>query len=605
MGMLAAMLAAGGFLSGNGWSQDGIPPYQPLGDPIERFNRSVGYINHGIMMGIIDPTSRVYRLILPRPVRKGVNNMGENLAYPVRMVNNLFQAEFGDAWTDTKRFGVNTTVGVVGFFDPATDWGIETYREDTGRTLGKWGWDPNFYLMLPFLGPSSDRNVFGKVGDMGLNPATYLFPASPIFTYNRLSDDVLTYKELTTTQYDPYTLSRDVWAVTRMDAENLILTSPDREDPALQTLNALQLRPQRVNFVSKSKRRKVLIPSTGKKLGYNLWIQKNPSLLVYVLPGLGGHRESSASAAVAEMLFDRGYSVVSLSSPMNWEFIQKASTALTPGYPPMDSRDILVAIETIHADLTAKYPDRIRGRALLGVSLGAFHVLTIAEEEISRDDARESRFDRYIAINPPVDLIHGMQQLDAYYDTPLSWPAETRVEMMENALMKTAASAMGDQKMTDLPPLNRQEARFLIGLWYRRALTDAIHCSQFERDLGVVQSPLGKMRRDPALAEIGQYSYINYLETFVFPTLRDSYSRAPDRESILRSTNLRSREKGLVENPKVRVFANRNDFLLTEEDVAWLEGVFPQDRIEMLPDGGHMGNLYLTSVQDRICRFLQ
>ncbi|MCA9450220.1 MAG: VacJ family lipoprotein, partial [Candidatus Omnitrophica bacterium] len=89
-----------------------VPFPSPLSDPIEPFNRTMGYVNHGFMMGIINPTAYVYRFVIPRPVRKCVNNAGENLAYPVRLVNNLLQAQGTGAWEETKRFGVNTTVGV-------------------------------------------------------------------------------------------------------------------------------------------------------------------------------------------------------------------------------------------------------------------------------------------------------------------------------------------------------------------------------------------------------------------------------------------------------------------------------------------------------------
>ncbi|MCA9414806.1 MAG: VacJ family lipoprotein [Candidatus Omnitrophica bacterium] len=586
-------------------AREEVPVYRPINDPIERFNRGVGFLNHGIMMGVVDPTSRVYRFILPRPVRESVNKAGTNLAYPVRFVNNLLQAEFADAWTDTKRFGVNTTVGFLGFFDPATGWGIETYPEDTGRTFCKWGWNQNFYLMLPFFGPSNDRDTFGKVGDTALNPATYLFPASPIFTYNRLSDEIIPYKQLTSTQYDPYVLSRDVWSITRFDAENLVLSSPDRDDPALQTLNAIYLSSEDRNFTRKGDRRKVLVPSTGERIGYNLWMQKNPSMIVYVIPGLGGHRESSGALAMAEMLYNRGYSVVTISSAMNWEFIQKASTALVPGYAPIDARDTLVVIEAIHAELLDRYADRIRGRALMGVSLGAFHTLMIAEEEASRDDLPETRFERYIAINPPVDLIYGMKQLDSFYNTPLVWPAGEREDRMRIALQKTATAALRPDSIPDIPPITREEARFLIGLWYRLSLRDVIHCSQYENDLGIIQSSLDKMKRDPAYREIGEYSYLEYLESFVLPALRQSNPQDANRESILRASNLRSRQNGLARNPKIRVFTNRNDFLLSPEDLEWMERIFGNERIDIAYNGGHMGNLYISSIQDRICQFLQ
>ncbi|MCA9440241.1 MAG: VacJ family lipoprotein, partial [Candidatus Omnitrophica bacterium] len=86
---------------------------------------------------------------------------------------------------------------------------------------------------------------------------------------------------------------------------------------------------------------------------------------------------------------------------------------------------------------------------------------------------------------------------------------------------------------------------------------------------------------------------------------RQSNPQDANRESILRASNLRSRQNGLARNPKIRVFTNRNDFLLSPEDLEWMERIFGNERIDIASNGGHMGNLYISSIQDRICQFLQ
>ncbi len=580
-----------------------IPYPQPLGDPIEPFNRGVGYINHGLMMGVIDPTAKVYRFIIPKPVRTCVNNAGRNLAFPVRGVNNLLQGQFSEAGEETERFLVNTTVGILGLFDPATKWGIGSYKEDTGLTFGKWGWENQMYLMLPFFGPSSERDTLGKIGDTLLNPATYLYYASSFFTYNRLSDDIIPYKRLTSTEYDPYALSRDLYAVARMEKIE-VPPSPAMDDSATQTLGAVLLDPKDPNFPLHRKKRKVAVPSTNAHLPYSLWLQPEPAPVAYILPGLGGHRESSSTCALAEMAFNAGYSVVAISSSMNWEFINNGLTAPVPGYPPSDARDIVECLDAVHRDLLARHAGQITGRILMGVSLGAFHTLVIADSE-ARGQLNTIHFDRYIALNPPVDLLHGIEQLDRFYNAPLKWPEADREARMYAAMQKAVGLLEETPGDNPHPTFSGIEARFLIGLLYRMSLRDTIHASQRRYDMGVLRSEIGFFNREENYLEIMQYGYQEYYQAFVIPALRIREKGEVTTERIQRASDLRVREPGLKGNQKVCVFANENDFLLREGDLAWLQGLLPETNLRVSPRGGHMGNLHEPEIQTEIYELLR
>ncbi len=584
--------------------QEDLPMVVPLRDPIEPVNRTLGFLNHGIMIGVIDPTSRLYRLVIPRPVRDSVNRFSTNLTYPGRLVNNALQWQWEGAWTETKRFGVNTTVGVLGLFDPATDWDIGKSEEDTGLTFGEWGWKNQMYLMLPLFGPSSERDTLGKVGDTLMNPATYLFPASPILTYNRLSDDIIPYKQLTSSEYDPYAISRDLWSLTRW--EEVEGPMPPREDDgAVQTLGAIDFGLDDPNFYMRQRKRKVLVPATGEKLPYSFWLRRESARVVYILPGLGGHRLDVFSVAMAERLYNAGFSVVTLSSSMNWEFMAKGSAAEVPGYTPIDVPQILNALDLIHADLSARYPERVGSRSLLGISLGAFHTLIIAAAE-EREEGRRPRFERYIAINPPVDLIHGIRQLDSYYNAPLAWPASDREERINLALQKGVILAKTKKGEEAPVRFTSQEAQFLIGLRYRLNLRDIIHSSERRNHLGVIQSKLGLMNRRAAYEEISAYSFTQFFERFVIPYLNSLGKGQIDMRRIRQASDLKSRGDALASNSRVRVLTNRNDFLLTANDVNWLEDTFKQgDRLMVFRSGGHLGNLPSAQVQNWILRGLQ
>src|ERR1035437_2537085 len=125
-----------------------MPFFDAVDDPIEGFNRCSWALNDWLFRSVIYPFSVGYTFIAPEPVRTKISNAGHNLTYPVRLVNNCLQGKWSGAWAETERFGVNSTVGLGGLFDPATHWKIGRSDEDFGQTLGHWGNGPGIFLML-------------------------------------------------------------------------------------------------------------------------------------------------------------------------------------------------------------------------------------------------------------------------------------------------------------------------------------------------------------------------------------------------------------------------------------------------------------------------
>ena len=156
-------------------------------DPIEPFNRAMWAFNKGLMTDVIQPTSKLYRFVVAKPIRTGIGNFGTNLTYPGRLINNLLQGKWRGARDESYRFVCNTTVGVAGLWNVADKWKIPKSDADFGQTFGQWGWKPNFFLMLPFLGPSNDRDTVGWGADTAANPLLYISP------YKFNGNDPLTY----------------------------------------------------------------------------------------------------------------------------------------------------------------------------------------------------------------------------------------------------------------------------------------------------------------------------------------------------------------------------------------------------------------------------
>ena len=133
-------------------------------DPIESFNRQVFEFNDVVDRAVLKPVAQAYEYVLPEPVRDCISNIFSNFREPSNAVNNLLQGKPIDAVSDTCRFVVNSTVGLLGCFDPARQMGLEKHNEDFGQTLGRWGIGPGPYLVVPILGPSTVRDAIGIYG---------------------------------------------------------------------------------------------------------------------------------------------------------------------------------------------------------------------------------------------------------------------------------------------------------------------------------------------------------------------------------------------------------------------------------------------------------
>jgi phospholipid-binding lipoprotein MlaA len=144
-----------------------------LEDPYEDFNRQMFAFNDGLDRAVIEPVAHGYRAITNEPIREGVGNFTSNLNEPLTFVNHVLQGQIPDAGATFGRFVINTTVGIAGIFDPAAALGVQRTKEDFGQTLGKWGVEPGPYLVLPLIGSTSPRDVFGMGADVALNPLNY------------------------------------------------------------------------------------------------------------------------------------------------------------------------------------------------------------------------------------------------------------------------------------------------------------------------------------------------------------------------------------------------------------------------------------------------
>jgi phospholipid-binding lipoprotein MlaA len=205
---LAAALAMAGVAA---------PAHAGDGDPLEPFNRAVFGFNRVADTYVIRPVALGYRYITPQVVRTHIGNVSDNLYEPVNMVNSFLQGDVTQGMTTFWRFIINTTVGLGGINDVASEAGLARRSEDFGQTLGAWGIGSGPYIVLPILGPSNLRDTTGRVADYFTNPAHYyldsdeemmLGMSQALVTRERWSDAI---DDAYNGSLDPYTSFRSMY----------------------------------------------------------------------------------------------------------------------------------------------------------------------------------------------------------------------------------------------------------------------------------------------------------------------------------------------------------------------------------------------------------
>ncbi len=140
-------------------------------DPYEKWNRKVFVFNDKVYRYLFGPVAKGYNFIVPKFAQKRIHNVFTNIKMPKRFFNSLFQKKFKGSAIAFSRFLINSTVGIGGLFNPATHvFGLNLQDEDFGQTLGFYGMNEGPYIVIPFLGPSTKRDIVGKVGNEALNP---------------------------------------------------------------------------------------------------------------------------------------------------------------------------------------------------------------------------------------------------------------------------------------------------------------------------------------------------------------------------------------------------------------------------------------------------
>jgi phospholipid-binding lipoprotein MlaA len=229
-GALALALFTSGCAGASEPGPDGVAVY----DPLENVNRFFFEMNQKLDRNAGAPAATAYKDTVPQGIRGGLHNILDNLGGPVNVANSLLQTKFESAATSAGRFIVNTTVGMVGIFDVATDWGMPARNRDFGQTMGTYGVPPGPYLVLPFRGSTDVRDFAGNYLDGYMSPLHYVryegnnyvgLMKSTLGSMDNRSNNIVTFRDIQRTSVDYYATMRTFYMERRA---RLIEDSPVR-----------------------------------------------------------------------------------------------------------------------------------------------------------------------------------------------------------------------------------------------------------------------------------------------------------------------------------------------------------------------------------------
>ena len=190
---------------------------EEIEDPFQPINQIVFSINYTIDLLVIEPVAYVYRSAVPQVGQERVKNIFENLSNPITFINQILQGEFEQASQTLGRFLTNSTLGIGGLIDVASEFGINKTQTDFGMTLAHYGFDGGPYVVLPIVGSTSFRDLIGKGVDFFSDPISrnfsnktnvYLGIGKIIYVRSDNYDLInnIKYKSL-----DPYTFMKTVY----------------------------------------------------------------------------------------------------------------------------------------------------------------------------------------------------------------------------------------------------------------------------------------------------------------------------------------------------------------------------------------------------------
>jgi hypothetical protein len=331
------------------------------------------------------------------------------------------------------------------------------------------------------------------------------------------------------------------------------------------------------------------------KLRVRFQPQPGPAPLVFLIPGFGGSAHTGSTRYVAQMLVDHGFHVASLPSPFSWNFTLAASQSGFPGLTERDSEDLYAAMQAVLRHIREHERIGVGRIGLIGFSHGALHAGFLSKLDAER---KAIGFDTTLLVNPPVNLPEAIRTIDRLADLEKRFTPQQK-EHIEAYAFGVGGSAL--QGNIDDPgyfadwdrrlQLSGEAIRYLIGKALRVPVGNMLYVIELMKQPGILKTPVSWGYRSARFEEARRYDILDYIRQVLVPQLRQTEGRKASFQHLAQAASLTAIGPALKRNPDVYLMHNADDFLISRDDLNFLEDVFG-DRARIYPYGGHMGNLW-------------
>lgn len=601
-------------------------------DSCESFNRKLFIFNLKLNKYIIKPINVVWASVMPKYGMDRFQCAYNNMNFMVRVMGSLLQKDFKTSKNEAKRFLVNTTIGVAGLYDPAKDiFKIQPSDEDMEQALAHYKKiKQGPYLVLPIV-RGNIRDLIGQLLDYPLRPCSYVPVAggaiNAFFNINNLTYTQPLIKRLDLTYADPYEITRQIDGFTsyikckNIDREN-VLQIPSQElvkikntatdnqlkadielsnfNPQSPTIDAMRTslfempKPSKSiwadisvwnrNFDKEIKTASVSVNKDRKNYKYRYILQKNKtSPLAIIYPSIGEGIYSDHAATIAKILYDEGYSVVIQGSAFHWEFIRSMPKGYKPGMPYQDASYLRLTTAKILDRLEQKKSYKFSRKIMVGTSFGAMTSLFTAAQE---DKENTLNIDKYIAINPPIEMFFALRELDKKCADWKSDPTDIKQRAAitaEKVVRMTQQITEGKttHKPDDPFPFTEDEAKLITGFVMKQKLSDVIfgieNCS--------------RCKKSNLYDTVNKMSFYDYGAKYLF---QDPKKTEQDYEY---ETSLYSIGNFLKQSPKYKIYHTLDDYYANTAQLNWLKNQSGEKTI-LFSNGSHLGFLYRKEFMD-------
>jgi hypothetical protein len=331
------------------------------------------------------------------------------------------------------------------------------------------------------------------------------------------------------------------------------------------------------------------------ELSVLLYRQSRPAPLLFILSGIGANPFFGIATYLARVFYEQGFHIVILPSPMSWNFALSASRSGAPGYAPADARDLYEMMQKSLSILKDRHDVRITKIDFVGLSLGA---LEGAYLSVLDSDERKIGIEKYLLVDPPLDLSYALKKIDEWSTLKVKFGAEKSQGIISKAIgivesfsdAKKDDPAVFEKFAKQFAGFTTQEFQLLIAADLQTLLPELVYVTQSIHDQKILTAARGNLRK--RLREASDLTFMDYSEKIAVPLWRTQLSEPEaDVESFMKKGSLASILDRLRGNSKVQIVHNADDPLTDKKSIEELKEALG-DRVMVYPYGGHLGNIW-------------